>query len=89
VTSPVDFNWESVYGLFLQGKEKIHERDYIVAEEKLRACLEKEPYYLPALTDRSIILCRRMKYNNALEFAKKALSKVSYGTRTCFNHTLM
>jgi predicted Zn-dependent protease len=78
VTSPVDFNWESVYGLFLQGKEKIHERDYIVAEEKLRACLEKDPYYLPALTNMSMLLCRRMKYNDALEFAKKALSVNTY-----------
>ncbi|MEJ7682342.1 MAG: hypothetical protein WKG06_31730 [Segetibacter sp.] len=50
VESPADFNWNSGYGLYLQGKEDLRQRYYLPAEEKLRASLQKEPYYVPALT---------------------------------------
>ncbi|HRE51012.1 MAG TPA: DUF5107 domain-containing protein [Flavitalea sp.] len=78
VQSPIDFDWNSAYGLYLQGKENIRERRYAPAEENLRASLAKEPYYVPALTGLSLVLCRNMEYEEALATVKKALSVDTY-----------
>ncbi len=78
VESPADFNWNSGYGLYLQGKEDIRQRYYIPAEEKLRASLQKEPYYVPALTSLAMVLYRNMQYDSALTAVKKALSVDTY-----------
>ena len=78
VDTPKDFDWNSVQGLYLQGKEDIRQRYYPDAEEKLKACLQKDPNYLPALTDYAMLLYRSMKYPEALDAAKKALSIDTY-----------
>ncbi|MBL7696849.1 MAG: DUF5107 domain-containing protein, partial [Chitinophagaceae bacterium] len=76
--TPADFNWKSVQGLHLQGKELIRQRMYPAAEEKLRECLKADPNYLPALTDLSMILYRDMMYDEALTHSKRALSVDTY-----------
>ncbi|MEP7257024.1 MAG: DUF5107 domain-containing protein, partial [Flavitalea sp.] len=78
VVTPADFDWTSGYGLYLLGKEFIRQRFYQQAEEKLRASLKKEPYYMPALTDLSMVLYRNMQYAEALESVKKSLSVDTY-----------
>jgi len=78
VTSPDNFDWNSVYGLHFQGKENIRQRNYRIAEEQLRTCLEKNPNYLPALTDLSMLLYHKMEYEEALFYAKRALSINTY-----------
>ncbi|HEX8676023.1 MAG TPA: DUF5107 domain-containing protein, partial [Segetibacter sp.] len=78
VQSPADFNWNSGYGLYLQGKEDIRQRYYVTAEEKLRASLQKEPYYVPALASLAMVLYRNMQYDSALTVVKKALSVDTY-----------
>lgn len=78
VQSPADFNWNSGYGLYLQGKEDIRQRYYATAEEKLRASLQKEPYYVPALASLAMVLYRNMQYDSALTTVKKALSVDTY-----------
>lgn len=78
VQSPADFDWNTAYGLYLQGKEDIRQRYYITAEEKLRASLQKEPYYVPALTSLAMVLYRNMQYDSALSVAKKALCVDTY-----------
>ncbi len=75
---PVNFDHNSMYGLYLQGKNSIYFRQYAMAEEKIRACLEKENGFAPALVDLSILLYRKMNYEEALLYAKKALSINSY-----------
>lgn len=72
------FDNNSMYGLYLQGKNNIYFRQYAKAEEKLRACLEKENGFAPALTDMSMLLYRKMNYEEALQYAKKALSINTY-----------
>ncbi|MEO6723112.1 MAG: DUF5107 domain-containing protein, partial [Ferruginibacter sp.] len=78
VNTPADFDWTSVYGLYLRGKENIRQRFYVAAEENLKACLQKDPHYLPALTEYSMLLYRNMKYADALSMAKKALAIDTY-----------
>jgi tetratricopeptide (TPR) repeat protein len=78
VQTPDDFSWNSTYGLYLQGKEKIRERDYAGAKEKLEACLKTNPYYTPALTDLAMVLYHSTNYDQALRLAKTALSVDTY-----------
>ena len=75
---PENFDNNSMYGLYLQGKNSIYFRRYALAEEKLRACLQKENGFSPALTDMSMLLFRKMKYAEALIYARKALSINTY-----------
>ena len=58
VNMPDDFNWKSVQGLYLQGKELIRQRMYPAAEEKIREALKADANYLPALTDLAMLLYR-------------------------------
>jgi predicted Zn-dependent protease len=78
VQTPDDFNWNSTYGLYLQGKENMREREYTRAKEKLKACLQTNPYYTPALTDLCILFYRSINYDEALRIAKTALSVDTY-----------
>jgi tetratricopeptide (TPR) repeat protein len=76
--SPKDFDWNSASGLYLQGKEKMRQRNYPVAMEKLEECLKKDTNYLPALVDLSHLFYRGSQYEKAFEYAKKALSIETY-----------
>ena len=70
---PKDFDWNSVYGLYLQGKENMVQRFYQKAKDKLEACLKKDPNFLPALTELALLMLRNMQYKEAYTLSKKAL----------------
>ncbi|WP_428329421.1 DUF5107 domain-containing protein [Mucilaginibacter sp.] len=76
--SPKDFDWESAYGLYIQGAEFIDQKMYPSAAEKLNAALQKDPNYLPALSKLAALMYRNMQYTEALKLAKKALSIDTY-----------
>jgi len=71
---PKDFDWNSAYGLYTQGKEFMDQKMYPEAQEKLQAALKKDPYFLPALVQSAALMYRDMRYAEALNFAKTALS---------------
>ena len=76
--SPKDFDWESVQGLHLKGKEWMRQRDYVQAETALRACLKKDPNYLPALADLAMVRYRAMDYSGAWDLARRGLAIDTY-----------
>ncbi len=76
--SPKDFDWNSAYGLYVQGKELMDAKTYPAAEEKLQAALQKDPNFLPALVQMVELMYRDMRYAEALQLAKKALSIDTY-----------
>jgi len=78
LASPNNFNWDSVYGLYLQGKELIRSRSYARAEEKLAVCLAKDSNYLPALNDLAMLMVRKMDFSTALAHTLKGLSIDTY-----------
>ncbi|MDN3583150.1 DUF5107 domain-containing protein [Mucilaginibacter flavus] len=71
---PKDFDWNSAYGLYTQGKELMDQKMYPEAETKLKDALNKDPYYLPALVQSAMLMYRNMRYPEALSYAKTALS---------------
>lgn len=82
IDSPHDFDWNSAYGLYIQGEEDLHQRLYVTAEEKLRKCLEKDSNYLPALSAMSMLMLRNMEYDKALAYARHGLSIDTYDPRS-------
>jgi tetratricopeptide (TPR) repeat protein len=78
VESPKDFDWDSVQGMHLKGKEWMRQRDYVQAERALEACLEKDPNYLPALSDLATVRYRAMDYKGAWDLARRGLAIDTY-----------
>jgi tetratricopeptide (TPR) repeat protein len=75
---PPGFDWDSVYGLYLEGKEQARQRAYVKAEQAFRACLEQDTNYLPALVEMASLANRRADPTNALSFSRRALSIDTY-----------
>lgn len=88
VKAPENFDWNSVFGLYTLGHEFIQQRMYAKAEEKLSAALEKDPNYLPALTDLAMISYRNLDYEKALQHAMHALSIDTYDPSANFYYGL-
>ncbi|MBK9708472.1 MAG: DUF5107 domain-containing protein [Acidobacteria bacterium] len=86
--TPDDFAWDSLYGLYLQGKEDIRQRNYTAAKIKLEGCLKKDRNFLPALTDLAMIEYRNMNFTVALEHSKKALSIDTYDPAANYYYAL-
>jgi tetratricopeptide (TPR) repeat protein len=86
--SPANFDWNSLYGLYLAGKSFMEERMYRQAEEKIKSCLQKDDNYLPALTALSELEYRKMNYQAAIDAASKAMSINTYDPAGNFYYAL-
>lgn len=75
---PKDFDWNSVYGLYVHGEQLLNQKNYGEAEKYLKQCLEKDKYYLPALTKLASVQYRYCRYEEALENCRTALSLNAY-----------
>lgn len=89
VEGPKDFNWNSAYGLYLQGKEAAHQRDYGLAMEKINASLAIDPNLLPALAQQTGLLLRNRRYDDALAAARRALSIDTYDPEANYYYGLV
>jgi tetratricopeptide (TPR) repeat protein len=75
---PKDFDHNSVYGLYQQGKNYISFKDYVLAEDKLNACLKLDPNYAPAISALASLQIRKLDYKAAVNSASKALAIDTY-----------
>lgn len=75
---PADFDWNSVYGLYTQGEQWMNQKALDKAETFLLASLDKDPYFVPALTDLASLYYRQGRYDEALARCKTALSINTY-----------
>lgn len=76
--TPADFDWGSVYGLYIQGEQWMNQKVLDKAEKYFLSSLEKDPYFLPALTGLSSLYYRQGRYEEALSRCKIALSINTY-----------
>ncbi len=83
-----DFNWNSAYGLYMQGRDLARFTHYSEAEIKLREALLKDAGLLPALTEMSMLQYRKMKYDSSYYYAKKALSIDAYDAAANYYYAL-
>ena len=85
---PKDFDNNSVYGLYLQGKNWISFKDYIKATEKLTECLQKDPNYAPALSEMASLQIRKLQYAEAVITASRALAINTYDPAANYYYAL-
>lgn len=76
--SPSDFDYSSSYGLYLQGKEFERQNFLLKAEDKYKASLAKEPYFIPTLVGLAGIYYGQNKTDEALDLVRTALSIDTY-----------
>jgi tetratricopeptide (TPR) repeat protein len=86
--APKDFDWESVQGLWLQGKEWMRQREYVAAQASLEQCLKKDPHFLPALADMAIVCYRAMDYQGARDLALRGLAIDTYDPASNYYYAL-
>ena len=78
IAAPTGFDWNSLYGLYLKGKEEARQRSYAKAAEAFESCLKQDTNYLPALVEMAALATRRADTAAALSFARHALSIDTY-----------
>jgi hypothetical protein len=74
VDAPEDFDWNSAYGLYIKGKEAADQKIYPAAEGYLKASLQKDHNFLPAILKMAELKYRNIQYSEALELAMRGLS---------------
>lgn len=77
-TLPDDFDWHSVYGLYIKGEQWMNIKMYDKAEEELKHCLQKDPHFAPALVRLASLMIHTGKYDEALTLSRHALSLNTY-----------
>jgi tetratricopeptide (TPR) repeat protein len=76
--APPGFDWGSLYGLYLKGKESARQRAYAEAAQEFESCLKQDTNYLPALVELAALANRRVDSAAALGLARRALSIDTY-----------
>ena len=72
------FDWNSAYGLSVNAREHVRQRDPNEALVLYRAALAKDPTFLPALAGAAELLYGKMEYDSALVCAREGLSIDAY-----------
>lgn len=81
-----DFNRESAYGNYLQGRDLAGLRLYDQAETHIRKALALDPHFIPALAEMASLYDYRMRYDSAFICAQKALSIDQYDPRSNYEY---
>lgn len=77
-TLPEDFDWDSAFGLYTEGEQWMNQKVLDKAERCLKASLEKEPCFAPALVRLASLYYREGRYAESLALSKKALAMDTY-----------
>ncbi|HLF33097.1 MAG TPA: DUF5107 domain-containing protein [Cyclobacteriaceae bacterium] len=75
---PAGFNFESASWLYLEGKEWERQRYFARAKTSYTACLDKDPFFVPALNGLAGICIRELRPQEAFELTKTALAVDTY-----------
>ncbi|MEJ4088978.1 DUF5107 domain-containing protein [Galbibacter orientalis] len=73
-----EFDHDSYYALYLEGRDYYRFRDYKMAENKIQASLKLNNSFIPSLVEMSKIKLFKMEYDSAFYYSKKALSIDTY-----------
>ena len=76
--SPSEFDWNSVYGLYVDGLNWVYQGRFDLAFLSFSSCLEKDPLYAPALNRMAELHYRKADFDSALTLARKSLSINTY-----------
>jgi len=86
---PLDkVDYTSAYGLYLKGKYFTGTRHYHEAEESIKASLAKQPAFIPALSEMALLQYKKMNYQAAFDYARRALSIDTYDCKANYYYGL-
>lgn len=78
-TKPLEkLDYNSPYGLYIKGKYQADTRFYAEAETNIGKSLKSDPALIPALAEMAMLQYRKMNYESAFEYARKAISLDTY-----------
>lgn len=83
------FKWNTAYGLYIEGRELYDQKMYAEAEIKLKASLEKDPAFVPALLQSAILQYRNLQYKNALQNIRQCLQFDAHDGETNYYYGLV
>jgi tetratricopeptide (TPR) repeat protein len=72
------FNWSSPYGLVVDARERVRQRDMEGALTSYHAALKSDPALLPALSGTAELHIRKLEYDSALAYVKAGLAVDAY-----------
>ena len=72
------FNWDSPYGLVVDARERVRQRNAAGALVSYRAALRGDPTLLPALSGAAELHIRKLEYDSAVAYAKRGLAIDAY-----------
>ncbi|GHT54451.1 hypothetical protein AGMMS49982_19180 [Bacteroidia bacterium] len=78
VVSPDNFDWNSAYGLYLQGEQEIYSNRYGTGVDWLKKSLAIEPFFIPAIRDLGFVYYQQGNYAAADSCARIILSINTY-----------
>ena len=85
--APVEkFDYETAYGKYLLGRDYAGMRLYDRAEDYIKGSLALDPHFIPSLVEMSRLYHRRMDYDSAYYYARKALSFDTYDPDANFEY---
>ncbi|MEG1635054.1 MAG: DUF5107 domain-containing protein [Rikenellaceae bacterium] len=76
--APEDFDWQSVYGLYLNGKLLMNEKKYVEAKSYIEQSLAKDHNFAPALNLAATLNFRMGRYEESLSYSTRSLSINAY-----------
>lgn len=88
LTAFKNFNWNSAYGFYVKGHYQTGQHYYAEAEKNIMASLQKEPSFMPALTEMSLLQYRKLNYDSAFYFARLALSIDTYNPKANYYYAI-
>ena len=78
VEGPADFDWNTAWGHYLLGKERVRARDYQGAAPEFARSLAVDPNFLPALVEQASLALRTGEAEAAFDLARHALAVDTY-----------
>jgi len=72
------FKWNSAYGYYYQAIEYMRQRDYLMAGEYIRKCIDEDQYFMPAYTKQAELEMRKHRYDKAEKLVRKVLAFDAY-----------
>ncbi len=78
------FDWNSAYGLYMQGKEKFRQRSYDQAGTQFEECLKKNPHFLLAINGLAQVKLKQLEFQEAWELTRRSLSIDTYDPEANF-----
>lgn len=82
------FDWNSAYGLAVDARERVRQRDYAGALWSYRMSITKDPAFLPGLSGAAELFYRRMEYDSSFFYARRGIAIDAYDPASNYFYAL-